>query len=196
MSIPVPRIGASPVELMSGYHRGPCSTVADIQPCVPPARRCRTAAPAVADRRFEGAITRPAEHDEPFDASIEPVPGRPPRPLLLEFASAMLIVGAITSILGVLGARHPAAGPIDLILIGLAALTGIVGLLVRAGRAWILDLNVVAIVLFLEMTSLPSAVAVVFSILDAIVLFALIRHRPWFDWKTTTDDHVPSGPVR
>ncbi len=60
-------------------------------------------------------------------------------------------------------------------------LTLIVGLLVRAGRAWLLDVNVVAVILFLEVTALPSPVAIVFALLDAIVLFALIRHRSWFE---------------
>ena len=69
---------------------------------------------------------------------------------------------------------------------GLAVLTIIVGILVRAGRAWGLALNVTAIVLFLEATALPSPFAVLFLALDAIVFVALVRHRAWFERDRTT----------
>ena len=135
------------------------------------------------DRRFEGAITGPAEDSgAAADSSVEPAPLRPPRPLLLEFAAACLVVGGLTGLLGILGtSRAGMAVALDALLIGLNVLTIIVGLLVRAGRAWVLALNVVAIVLFLEITALPSGVAIVFAALDTIALFALIRHRAWFD---------------
>ncbi|HET7167880.1 MAG TPA: hypothetical protein VFI69_01645 [Candidatus Limnocylindrales bacterium] len=134
-----------------------------------------------ADRRFDGAITRPGAGAEPADASIVPAPTRPRRPLLIETAAAILIVGGLTSILGSLGTLDPATGVLDVLFILLAVLTVIVGLLVRAGRWWILDINIVAVVLFLEATALPSAVAIIFVTLDTIVLYALIRHRAWFE---------------
>ncbi|MEO5885361.1 MAG: hypothetical protein ABIQ58_07610, partial [Candidatus Limnocylindrales bacterium] len=59
----------------------------------------------------------------------------------------------------------------------------VVGVLIRRGRAWVVALNVAAIAIFLELTALPSGFAVVFVILDTIVLTALIRHRSWFDWQ-------------
>jgi hypothetical protein len=40
---------------------------------------------------------------------------------------------------------------------------------------------VTAIVLFLEVTALPSPYAVLFVVLDAIVFVALVRHRDWFE---------------
>lgn len=133
-----------------------------------------------AARRFDGAITLPGPGAEPTDASIEPAPARPRRPLLVETAAAILIVGGLTSILGSLGTLDATTGALDVLFIGPAVLT-VVGLLVRAGRAWILAINVVAVVLFLEATALPSAVAIVFVTLDTIVLYALIRHRAWFE---------------
>lgn len=56
------------------------------------------------------------------------------------------------------------------------------GLLIRKGRAWVVALNVSAIALFLELTLIPDAFAVLFASMDAIVLFALLRHRDWFQW--------------
>ncbi len=168
--------------------------------------------PAVSPRRdpFEGAITTPAAGALPRDVATVPVPVRPRRPILLEFAAACLVVGGVTGLLGIIGSSDPDAATLalDALFIGLNVLTVIVGLLVRAGRAWVLAINVVAVVLFLEVTALPSGVAIVFATLDTIVLFALIRHRGWFDRGSWTaradgDPSLPptpiaesSGPVR
>lgn len=136
--------------------------------------------PFVASRRFDGAITTP-EHGAPErDSSMVPAPGRRPRPLLLEFAAASLVVGGLTGVLGVVGSSGPPTPELDALFVGLDIVTIVVGLLVRAGRAWSLAINVVAVVLFLELMALPSPFAVVFSAIDTIVLFALIRHRAWF----------------
>jgi hypothetical protein len=155
----------------------------------------------VADRRFEGAITTPDPGIAPRDATIEPLPVRPRRPVLLEFAAACLVVGGLTGMLGVLATPDPAGYfALDLLFIGLNVLTVVVGLLVRAGRAWVLAINVVAVVLFLEITGLPSGVAIVFATLDTIVLFALIRHRRWFDATPSVppanDDGFATGSMR
>jgi len=134
--------------------------------------------------RFEGAITTPPE---PTDSSAPPAPVRPSRPLLIEVSAAILIVGGITSLVGSLpGALSPDAEtagalPIVALILALNVLTIIVGLLIRTGRGWILALNVVAIELFLYLTALPSAIAALFVALDLVVLFALLRHRWWFD---------------
>lgn len=48
-------------------------------------------------------------------------------------------------------------------------------------------------ILFLEVTALPSPVAIVFALLDAVVLFALIRHRSWFE---PAEPAVVAGPGR
>lgn len=136
------------------------------------------------DRRFEGALTGPEESGEPRDASVVPAPVRARRPVLLELAAAILVVGGLTGLLGTVATLDPASGALDVLFTGLAVLTVVVGLLVRAGRAWILDVNVVAVALFVEATALPSAVAVLFVALDTIVLFALIRHRAWFEPPT------------
>jgi hypothetical protein len=114
--------------------------------------------------------------------------------VLIEIAAAILVVGGLTSILGSLGTLDPNAAALDIVFLGLGVVTVLVGLLVRAGRAWVIDVNVVAIVLFLEVTALPSAVAIVFVALDTIVLFALIRHRAWFDRDASIAPSQPATP--
>lgn len=150
----------------------------------------------VASRRFEGAITTAADGGAIADSSVLPAPTRGPRPLLLEFAAASLVVGGLTGALGVVGTSGAATPGLDLVLLGLNVLTVIVGLLVRAGRAWVLALNVVAVVLFLEVTALPSPFAIVFTGIDSIVLFALIRHRSWFRPPALDESFVEEPATR
>ena len=143
----------------------------------------------MADGRFEGALTGPSgRHGRTPAGATSLVPVRPRRPPLVEFAAAVLIIGGLTGVLGRIGAGGlVTSGPLELALLTLNLVTIVVGLLVRAGRGWVLALNVVAIVLFIEVTALPSGVAIVFAALDALVLAALIRHRDWFDrsrWPT------------
>ena len=143
----------------------------------------------MSSRRFDGAITTPADSGEVPDASRPPVAERPPRPILIELAAAILIVGGMTAVLetiGYLGSGvGPAGTPLGALILTLDILTVIVGILIRAGRAWVLDINVVAIALFLEITALPSTFAIVFAALDGLVLVALFRHRAWFLWRPT-----------
>jgi hypothetical protein len=137
-------------------------------------------------RRFEGAITTP---EEPLDSTLPPTPERPRRPVVIEIAAAILIVGGITSIVGTLGAvlgtANGPSGPTLAIVLGVDVLTVVVGLLVRLGRAWIVCINVVAVLLFLELTAVPSgsAIALFLAILDGFVFWAIARHRAWFDWE-------------
>lgn len=136
-------------------------------------------------RRFDGAITTPEESGEVRDASVAPEPERPPRPALIELAAAILIVGGMTAVLQRVGSSAGGAsgGIVDVLLLGLSLLTVVVGVLVRMGRGWVLAVNVVAIALFLEVTALPSIFAITFGLFDAVVLFALFRHRAWFLWQ-------------
>ena len=133
----------------------------------------------MADRRFEGAITTPADGGEVPDQSIPPTPERPPRPVLVEIAAALLIGGGLTSLLS----AASAPGVIGIALVALNLLMVVVGINIRRGRWWIVALNVAAIALFIELTALPSGFAIIFATMDTIVLFALIRHRDWFDWE-------------
>jgi hypothetical protein len=140
--------------------------------------------------RFEGAIT--TREDGVLDSSLVPQPERPPRPAMVEAAAAILIVvgvaGIAAQVLAIVGGTAvPSAGaePILLLQYALIVLTIVIGLLVRAGRSWLLSVNVVAVILFLDLTAVPSGnvFALIFSVLDAIVFVTLIRHRWWFEWR-------------
>jgi hypothetical protein len=141
-------------------------------------------------RRFDGAITTP---EETPDSTLVPVAQRPPRPVSIEIASAILVVGGFVAIVGtvasVLGldpdAADPGARPVIALILALNAFTIVIGLLVRRGQAWLLCINVVAVLLFIELTAIPSgsATAAVLAILDAFVFVALSRNRAWFDWR-------------
>jgi hypothetical protein len=134
--------------------------------------------------RFDGAITTPTE-----PTSEPPAPTRPPRPPLIEAAAAILVVGGLTGLATGPSPFQPDIAPLAWLLLALNIATIVVGLLVRAGRAWVLALNVTAIALFLELTALPSPIALLFALLDGLVLVALIRHRAWFEWSPS--GHIP-----
>ena len=146
-------------------------------------------------RRFDGAITVP---EEATDSNVVPVAQRPPRPVSIEIASAILVVGGLVAIVGtvaaVLGldpaAADPGAQPVIALILALNVLTIVIGLLVRAGLAWLLCINVVAVLLFVELTAVPSGstTAAVLAILDAFVFVALSRNRGWFDWHPPVRD--------
>ena len=119
------------------------------------------------------------------------MPVRPPRPVLVEVAGAILIiVGATALLAGVLrlisGTAPPADGAAMALAIqfGSSVLTIVVGWLVRAGRAWLVCVGVVAVILFLDLSTIPSGsvFAPIFAVFDGIAFVALIRHRAWFDW--------------
>ncbi|MDO8484177.1 MAG: hypothetical protein Q7S35_04460 [Candidatus Limnocylindrales bacterium] len=140
-------------------------------------------------RRFDGAITTP--EDAP-DSTTLPAARRPPRPVGIESAAAILIAGGIVAIIGTIGAMgldpeaaDPGARPVIALILALNVLTVIVGLLVRRGQAWIVCINVVAVLLFIELTAIPSggATAALLAVLDGFVFVALARNRAWFDWR-------------
>ncbi len=121
---------------------------------------------------------------------------RPLRPAAVEFAAAVLVVGGFVSILGsiqTIAQLSSNGSPVD----GLAPLTigiglglMILGLLVRSGRAWLVAINVVAIVGFLELTS-ASIAGIVLGTLDVLVVLALAAERPWFQWRPPADAPGP-----
>jgi hypothetical protein len=139
-------------------------------------------AEAVNGKRFEGAITTPADGGEVADASIAPEPERPPRPPSIEIAGAILIVGGLANLITGPSPFQPGMFPLAWLILGLNALTIVVGIQVRRGRNWMLAINLAALALFLELTAFPSPIAIAFAILDSIVLFGLIRNQAWFAW--------------
>lgn len=110
---------------------------------------------------------------------------RPRRPVLVELASAILIIGSFMdgaiSFETMLGAttqetRLWAAASV-LVAAGLIAL----GVLIRGRRAWLLTLNVVAVAAFLELQSVTLG-GIFAAMIDMVVVGILLRERAWFAW--------------
>jgi hypothetical protein len=111
-----------------------------------------------------------------------------PRPVLVELASALLVVGAAVNLLisvdGLVSFAQ-AGGDIGvptLITIVVATVTLALGIAVRFGRAWLVTVNVVAVIGFLELIS-QTSIGLLFGVLDVFVVLALFRERPWFEWS-------------
>lgn len=140
--------------------------------------------------------TAPPDTSVPPDTSAQPdTSALPIRPAMIEAAAAILIVvgvaGAAAQVLALAaGTAVPATGaePLLVVQYALIVLTIAAGLLVRAGRAWLLCLGVVAVILLLDLAAIPSGsvFALLFVGLDAIVLVSLVRHRSWFARHGTT----------
>jgi hypothetical protein len=124
--------------------------------------------------------------------SAGPAPSRPRRPVLVEVAAAFLVVGGIISLLTsieVVLTFAQQGQPVDALSVSTLAIgVGfvILGLLTRSGRAWLVTINVVAVVAFLELIS-ATIIGLFFGALDVFVVLALMWTRPWFQWR-------PDGP--
>jgi hypothetical protein len=113
---------------------------------------------------------------------------RPPRPLAVEIATAIVIVsGAMSVLLSIdVFARMSDLGnagtelTLPSIALGLASL--LLGILLRYGRAWLIGVNVLAIAGFLELLS-GTPLGLVSGSLDALAVVVLMVHRPWFTWR-------------
>lgn len=136
---------------------------------------------------------------EPPLADQQPAQRKPfrPRPILVELASALLVVGSIFNLLiSIDGLVLFAQGGGDIglatiITIVLATLTFGLGLAVRFARAWLLTVNVIAVIGFLELLS-QTPVGLLFGALDVIVVLALFRERPWFEWSALERTEAPA----
>lgn len=112
-------------------------------------------------------------------------PRRAARPVLVELASALLIVsGGITILLSIqaivaLAGEGVGVGGLSVITIVLAIVTLAIGVAVRYGRGWLIAVNVVAVLAFLELIS-GSPIGLFFGLVDTFVVLALFREREWF----------------
>ena len=110
------------------------------------------------------------------------------RPVLVELASALLVVGAVLNlvlsldVLMRLAERSESIAAHTVTTIALAIATLGLGVAIRYGRGWLLAVNLVAVLGFLELIS-GSIVGLLFGALDVFVVLALIRERPWFEWS-------------
>jgi hypothetical protein len=126
-----------------------------------------------------------APHDATAAPPDAPVRRHRARPVLVEIAAALLIVGGALNllisiqVLATLGQQGEPIGPLTLITIVLGVATLALGVLVRFGQVWLIAVNVVAVLAFLELTS-GSPVGLFFGVLDTIVVIALLKEREWF----------------
>ena len=129
---------------------------------------------------------------------------RPARPAAIELAAAILITSGVLGLMGAVGAASDLPAGTEVLLVVTAALNVgslVIGALVRTGRAWLLAVNYVAVLGFLDFTGAPpSGLALLLGIADVIVVVILLVHKSWFDalrafrrrWKAR---RVPSPPV-
>ena len=123
---------------------------------------------------------------------------RPPRPALVEVATAVLIVSGFMSLFTSLEAVISIAGSSepDLALLALFLFIGVgtiaVGIALRYGRWWLLGVNYVAVAAFLELTS-GTAQGLLFGALDLFVVVVLLAQRPWFAWKPGDEPDAPAA---
>lgn len=119
-------------------------------------------------------------------------PIRPARPARVELAAAILIVGGIVGLIQV--ATTAAGVPVgaEPFLAGALALDAgsiALGLLARAGRAWLLAVNYAAVLGFLDLLGAgASPLSLMLGLADILVVGILLATKPWFDemrsWRT------------
>lgn len=110
---------------------------------------------------------------------------RPPRPRLVELASAILVIGSFIdgaiSFEGMLRATTQEGRLFTTASVLVAAGLIALGFLIRSGRAWLLTLNVVAVAAFLALQSVTLG-GIFSAMIDMVVVGILLRHRAWFQW--------------
>lgn len=124
---------------------------------------------------------------EPDPDSLDTVsrPLAPRRPLLVEFTTAVLVVGGVFGFLQkvanpLVSAPSPLAlDPILIVALALDGLSIAAGVLVRSGRSWVVAANVAAVFAFLNLT-LQNVQGVAFGALYLFVVAACFLSRDWF----------------
>jgi len=130
----------------------------------------------------------------PADDAID----RSRRPPLVEMAAALLIVAGAVQLVSAIGAvatgnLPPGAEGLLALTIAIDLATIIAGALTRAGRLWLLVVNYVAVIGFLDLLrSTTSIVALVLAVVDLVVLYVLFTNRDWFvRSRRAVDDDEP-----
>jgi hypothetical protein len=129
--------------------------------------------------------------------AAEPAP-RPARPGAVELAAALLIVGGALGVVGFFvggGSTLSGLEAVSLVTLGLNLAQIVVGLLLRVGRLWLVAVNYVAVLAFLDLlASGVSPLALMLAAAEILVVVILFAQRPWFEamraWRTS--DRVPT----
>ena len=130
-------------------------------------------------------MTRHALPDESELSTNEPGPPPPSRPLGVELAAALLIVGGVINLIGGISSIPglPAgAVPLFAVTVALAIGSIVIGLLVRLGRAWLVAVNLAAVLGFLDLLAAGgSPLSLMLGLSDILVVVILFRDKSWFD---------------
>lgn len=125
---------------------------------------------------------------------------RYPRPAAVELAAAILIIGGIIGLIGAIGgiaALPPGTEAITALTIALDIASIVVGVLVRMGRLWIVDVNYVAVLAFLDfLAASGSNLALLRGLAEIAVLVILVLHRPWFLARSGSREESDEGSNR
>lgn len=112
-------------------------------------------------------------------------PPRPSRPALVELAAALLIVGGVLGVIGFFAGPAPGPdglGALSILTLVLNLAQVAVGFAIRVGRLWLLAVNYVAVLAFLDLlASGASPVALMLAVAEIVVVAILFAQRPWFD---------------
>jgi hypothetical protein len=131
-------------------------------------------------------VTGPLPSVAAFDEPEEPeAPVRPTRPGTVELAAAMLIVGGVLGAISALASSTTAPAGLEalpLLTLSLTLLQVAVGLLIRLGRFWLLAVNYVAVLAFLDLLAAGiSPLALMLGLSEALAVVILLMRKPWFD---------------
>jgi len=109
----------------------------------------------------------------------------PSRPAAIELAGALLIVGGAIGLLGVVSSASglpPGTEPFIAFTVALDLGAIVLGLLVRLGRLWLVAVNYVAVLGFIDLLGAgASPVALMLGLADVVAVVILFVHKPWFD---------------
>lgn len=137
---------------------------------------------------------------EPMDAVDLPA-----RPAVIELAAAILIVSGLLGLVGTFGSiagLPPGTESIVLVTAAINLGSLVIGLLVRFGRAWLIAVNYVAVIGFLDLLAAAgSGLALMLGVADVLVVIILFLNKPWFDAlrrardRVARERHIASPPV-
>jgi hypothetical protein len=125
-----------------------------------------------------------------YEPPGEPIPE--PRPGPIELAAAILIVGGVLGLVGIVSAGPglpPGTEPLLVVTVMLYIGSVVIGVLIRMGRAWVVAVNYVAVLGFLDlMAAGGSGLALILGVADILVVVILFLHKPWFDGRRQVRD--------
>jgi hypothetical protein len=130
-----------------------------------------------------------ADVDPPIVTAVEPQEprARPNRPALIELAAALLIVAGVLGLISLFAPdprRPEGLEGLALLTVALNVVQIVVGILVRMGRLWIVDVNYVAVLGFLDLAGASgSTLALLLGVTEIAILAVLFAYRSWFDGR-------------